>query len=569
MPAELLELQNSDGTITVRIDGNQVTIAAGIPGTSAVIALMSPDEAGQRRITIKADGKIHAGGSRAAGLFSAYHPEAPHGDAGGATARLDAATGLLELSRFDSGAGGTSTIRLTGQQASARIGATASAGSAELVDGEGDTRVELQAEDARIVLRGPVEGDPGTITTDPTRGPMTVELNGQTATIRTGIQDRPGTILVTDSAGREVIELAGATAEVSIGANGHFGLLTMKNRDGGNRITLNGQSGRVTGESGRFRDVLTIDAGGQTTMQLDGNDATFRAGTNNQAGRIELRASSGQDTIVLNGATGNAALGGEGEAGALFVKAANGTDAIVLNGETAALALGRSGDAGNLFLKNDEAADTIVFNGATAAAALGRSGRPGDLFVKNEAGENAIHLRGAAGEIRLGASGTAGDMILEDDDGNNTIHLNGQTGDIVLMNADCAEEFDIDNLHPADPGTVMAIEEDGKLRPSRQAYDKRVAGVISGAGPHRPGILLNRTEAVESRAPVALIGRVMCKVDAAYGAIETGDLLTTSSTPGHAMKACDFALSPGSIMGKALQSWREGCGMIPILVVLQ
>jgi hypothetical protein len=116
---------------------------------------------------------------------------------------------------------------------------------------------------------------------------------------------------------------------------------------------------------------------------------------------------------------------------------------------------------------------------------------------------------------------------------------------------------------------LLAIEADGRLRPSRHAYDRRVAGVVSGSGPYRPGIVLNRTESSEPRAAVALIGRVMCKVDAGYGAIETGDLLTTSETPGHAMKVCDFVRAPGAIVGKALQGWRDGRGLIPILVALQ
>ena len=39
--------------------------------------------------------------------------------------------------------------------------------------------------------------------------------------------------------------------------------------------------------------------------------------------------------------------------------------------------------------------------------------------------------------------------------------------------------------------------------------------------------------------PIALIGKVYCKVDANYSSIEIGDLLTTSDTPGYAMKAAD------------------------------
>ena len=69
--------------------------------------------------------------------------------------------------------------------------------------------------------------------------------------------------------------------------------------------------------------------------------------------------------------------------------------------------------------------------------------------------------------------------------------------------------------------------------------------------------------------PVALFGKVFCKVDAAFGAIVPGDLLTTSPTPGHAMKATEPSRCVGSILGKALQPLVAGCGLVPVLVALQ
>jgi hypothetical protein len=69
--------------------------------------------------------------------------------------------------------------------------------------------------------------------------------------------------------------------------------------------------------------------------------------------------------------------------------------------------------------------------------------------------------------------------------------------------------------------------------------------------------------------PIALIGKVYCKVDANYGAIEVGDLLTTSPTLGHAMKAVDPIKAFGSVIGKALRPLDSGEGLIPILIALQ
>ena len=64
-----------------------------------------------------------------------------------------------------------------------------------------------------------------------------------------------------------------------------------------------------------------------------------------------------------------------------------------------------------------------------------------------------------------------------------------------------------------------------------------MAGVISGAGDYKPGLVLDKKQSVETRKSISLVGKVYCKVDAESSPIEVGDLLTTSSTPGHAMKA--------------------------------
>ncbi|WP_324677596.1 hypothetical protein [Hymenobacter sp. GOD-10R] len=142
------------------------------------------------------------------------------------------------------------------------------------------------------------------------------------------------------------------------------------------------------------------------------------------------------------------------------------------------------------------------------------------------------------------------------------------TGDIRLANADCAEDFDIADASSVEPGTVMVLGEDA-LHASQQPYDKRVAGVISGAGAYKPGIVLDQQPARTNRKPLALMGKVYCKVDAGYASIEVGDLLTTSATPGHAMKASEPLKAFGAVLGKALRPLKEGQGLIPVLIALQ
>ncbi len=143
------------------------------------------------------------------------------------------------------------------------------------------------------------------------------------------------------------------------------------------------------------------------------------------------------------------------------------------------------------------------------------------------------------------------------------------TGDITLVNADLAEDFSVARSGLAEPGTVMALNAEGEIRPSRRAYEKGVVGVVSGAGSYKPAIVMDKQESGDDRQPISLVGKAYCKVDAQYGAVEAGDLLTTSPTPGHAMKAGDPLLAFGSVIGKALRPWPEGLGLVPILIALQ
>jgi hypothetical protein len=145
-------------------------------------------------------------------------------------------------------------------------------------------------------------------------------------------------------------------------------------------------------------------------------------------------------------------------------------------------------------------------------------------------------------------------------------------GHIEFTGADCAEHFIVGSSGREDdeaaPGTVMVIDSASTLRPSSVPYDKRVAGVVSGAGGLNPGIILDGRAAREDRRPIALVGKVYCQVDASYASIEVGDLLTTSATPGHAMRAGDVSRAFGAVLGKALEPLSTGRGLLPILVAL-
>lgn len=141
---------------------------------------------------------------------------------------------------------------------------------------------------------------------------------------------------------------------------------------------------------------------------------------------------------------------------------------------------------------------------------------------------------------------------------------------LEITGADLAEKFPASEK--LEPGMVVAIDATnaGKLCLSRGAYNRCVAGVVSGANGFSVGAVLGNLPGHEDAPPIALSGRVYVQCDASQGAIEPGDLLTTSDTPGHAMKATDRERSHGTVIGKAMEALPAGKqGLVLVLVNLQ
>jgi len=152
------------------------------------------------------------------------------------------------------------------------------------------------------------------------------------------------------------------------------------------------------------------------------------------------------------------------------------------------------------------------------------------------------------------------------------LEVNGTARVTVLeiTGADLAEKFP--TTETLEPGTVVEIDPDnpGQLRKARGAYNTRVAGVVAGANGLSKGIVLGNLEGSENHTPIAMSGRVWVHADATHEAIEPGDLLTTSDTPGHAMKASDPTRAHGTVIGKAMTRLEKGkTGMVLVLVNLQ
>lgn len=151
-------------------------------------------------------------------------------------------------------------------------------------------------------------------------------------------------------------------------------------------------------------------------------------------------------------------------------------------------------------------------------------------------------------------------------------HVNGtaRVNVLEIVGADVAEKFPVSE--EVRPGMVVMIDAQnaGKLCLSKGAYNKRVAGIVSGANGLAAGTILGHLPGNEDAPPIALSGRVWVHCDATEHAIEIGDMLTTSNTPGHAMSATDSARIAGAVIGKAMTALPQGeTGMVLVLVNLQ
>jgi len=172
-----------------------------------------------------------------------------------------------------------------------------------------------------------------------------------------------------------------------------------------------------------------------------------------------------------------------------------------------------------------------------------------------------LDLNPSGGTVLLGRSSPA------------NLEVRGTTHTRILTitgGSDLAEPFEVTG-HDVRAGYVVSLDPQtpGRMCLATKAYDTKVAGIISGAGGVRPGMLMNQEGTFFGEHPVALTGKVYCWADATESPIEVGDLLTTSSTPGHAMKASDPGPRAGAVIGKAMSSLEEGKGLVLVLVSLQ
>jgi hypothetical protein len=315
---------------------------------------------------------------------------------------------------------------------------------------------------------------------------------------------------------------------------------------------------------------------GTRTVQIDGDSGT-------QGGYLALYNEFGNKTIDMDADLTDSS-------GEIGMYSSNGVQLVSL------VASENSGSGGQLAFYRTNGALTVEIDGDVLAGGAG-----GGVWLYSQKGQKTVEIlaqesANAGGQIELyrtngtrtvqidGEVGTGGGgyMAVYSSNGTALIELDSNvSGDgriktpvlEITGGSDLSEQFNVKApIGTTEPGMIVCVdpENPGSLVVSSRAYDSTVAGILSGAGGVKPGMLMGQSRSLANGTyPVALSGRVYCLVDANQNSIRPGDLITTSSTPGYGMKAADRFRAQGSVIGKAITGLEKGRGLILVLVTLQ
>jgi len=345
-----------------------------------------------------------------------------------------------------------------------------------------------------------------------------------------------------------------------------FDALTVEQLGTGDALHL---KGRLTMGEGFFggHNVILDDydaSGGPYLSMATGGLAKrleFIGRSDNDAASMTLHDANGAQTIELLASTASA----ETARITLFDPAFGAPRVLIQAQDTAST-------GGSIQLYNSLNVNTVSIDGESGASA-------GRIDVKTVVGNARVKLYAEDTPDPVASGGGAVHVL--NDAGATTLLLDGDfegtgKGRVVCDSieirggADLVEGFDAGGATHA-PGTVMALDpaDPERLIASSSAYDRRVVGIVSGAGGVQPGVHLSQRDRLDGELPIALTGRVYVRCSAENGAIEPGDLLTTSSLEGHAMRASDPTRAFGAVIGKALGSLDADTGLVLVLVGLQ
>jgi hypothetical protein len=189
-------------------------------------------------------------------------------------------------------------------------------------------------------------------------------------------------------------------------------------------------------------------------------------------------------------------------------------------------------------------------------------------FIECERGTDAKFRVHGNGDVTADGSVSGGGADFAEMVRVSTGHFSVEAGDVMVIDpantraivkASEPRSTLVAGIYSTNPGFV-ASEHDWDNVASQAGYD-----VADDTKESDPAIL--ELAASLEEIPLAVVGIVHCRVTDENGPIQPGDLLVTSSIPGHAMR--DDNPKPGTILGKALEPLSSGSGLIRVLVTLQ
>jgi hypothetical protein len=347
------------------------------------------------------------------------------------------------------------------------------------------------------------------------------------------------------------------TASVGIGTNSPGSLLHVNGSAASNYIA---------------RINNTNNAGGQGLYiyTADGN-----------AGYYALRVDTiaGTKNALAVESTGNVGIGTLGPLSTLHVNSSSTTGSFRITNTTGGNHLFVNGSSGAVTLTDGRLQVTgnsppasgvgmeLAFVSSTDSGMVQAYNRSASAFKPMRISATNISLE-ASNAKKLIVTATGNILIGTGAPGNATgdgdLYVTGDIeydGNLYGPGADLAELIHTTDTLEAGDVVVADPENAEHVVKATTAYDTRVVGIVSTD----PSIILSKSE---GNVPLALSGRVPVKVTDENGPIKPGDLLTTSNTPGHAMKCASREACQGSLVGKALGKIEKGTGTIVAVVVL-
>ena len=362
-------------------------------------------------------------------------------------------------------------------------------------------------------------------------GNVTVGIGGTSNVVQfattgvyvTGIVSATGNITGGNLSGTNLTGTLATAAQTNITSVGTLGALTVTaNTTSGNLLTggLISATGNVTGGNVSGTNLTgTVTTASQPNITSVGTLGSLSVTGNVTAGNVSgtnltgTLATTAQTNITSVGTLDSLSVTGNVQGGNLRTAGLiSATGAITVGGDISL--------TGNIV--------------DTAAMTISTSGNGNITLSPNGTGVIVVNK-----DIQNGQGNGIGNI------GSATTYFN-----TVFAKATSAQYADLAENYEADaeyaPGTIVVFGGDKEVTISNKNHDTAVAGIIST----NPSYLMNAGQTGKWVLPVALTGRVPCRVQ---GPVSKGAVLVTGDIPGTAMAIKTSKFVPGCVVGKSLE----------------